>query len=81
MDLHTRMIKITSVLNYSDSALSSREIAEKYIQIPTSSDSLTTGSILNVMAILGHVKKIGSQKGKTTKYKYQRTGNNMIVLE
>lgn len=81
MDLHSRMKGIVEVMNKTDGELNSRQIAAQYIKCPTSSDALTTGTILNVMANLGLVVKKSYWAGKSARYTFRRKGNNLIVME
>jgi Fe2+ or Zn2+ uptake regulation protein len=80
MDLQTRMKHIVTILNGVDYEMTSAEIARRYVGQYTSSDVLTTGSILNVMTHLGLVKKISFWAGKSERYRFKRTGNNLITL-
>jgi hypothetical protein len=81
MDLHSRMKCIVDVINKTDEELNSRQIASKYITMPTASDALTTGTILNVMSNLGLVIKKSYWAGKSARYTFRRKGNNLIVME
>jgi hypothetical protein len=66
---------IIEILNVNALALTSREIAERYIYSPTESDRLVTGTILNVLTLAGIVKKfteMGS-KHKTNRYVLDRS--------
>lgn len=82
MNLTERMKGIISVLNECDNEeLNSRQIAARYIKMPTPSDALTTGTILSVMANLGLVTKKSFWTGKSVRYTFRRKGNNLIVME
>lgn len=60
-----------NVLNFSTKELSATEIAELYFSNPSVSDALTTGSILNVLALAGIVTRVDSSKGKSKRVKYK----------
>lgn len=78
MDLQTRMNHIIKVLNSSNQELTAKDVVSMYIFEFTTSDILTTGTILNVMYHLDLVKKISYRKGKSIRYRFRRLGNNLI---
>jgi hypothetical protein len=60
-----RFKKIVLVMRSAQHAvLTSKEVAKTYMQNPTSSDSLSTGTILNVMALLGYVVRKERPRGQ-----------------
>lgn len=55
--MEVRYNSIMGVLDLQNELLSSRDITEKYIKNPTSSDVLVTTTILNVLSCTGMVFK------------------------
>lgn len=77
---HGRVVGIVKVLNGTDEALTARDICRMYQNDPRESDYLTTNSILNVMASLGLVKKVGYDAGKSMRFTYQRPVGTKLPL-
>lgn len=69
--MNQRYPEIMKVLQESTEPLSSTEIANLYITNPNSSDGLVTGSILNVLALAGIVKKNTYVKGNSKRNSYE----------
>lgn len=64
MTLDERTNKTMDVLAQAFEPLTARQIAEKYMQNPTASDALTTGTICNVLAAAGMVRKSTKPRGR-----------------
>jgi len=81
--LQERMVKVVKALNETNEPLSAREIVEKFYNVTSYNDSnvLSVGQVLNVMSHLGLVRKITTYKGRSPRHKFQRKGNNLIVME
>lgn len=72
MKLEERIPKIVQVLNSMiDINITARSVAKFYMKEPTSSDILTTGTILNTMNLLGLVYRINVPKGKSVRVFYK----------
>lgn len=72
MNLETRLKHIADEMNYLEDgeSISSKELCKKYLKEPTSSDHLSTGQILSIMALLGLVNKHASYAGKRARYRF-----------
>ena len=83
MSLREKMIKVVKALNEANEPLSARQIVEKYYAVTSYNDSnvLSVGQILNVMFHLGLVRRDSTYVGKNARHKFQRKGNNLIVME
>jgi hypothetical protein len=75
--LEQRYEMIMQVMNSTRKFMTSRQIADSYINNPTTSDVLVTGSILNVLALANLVtKRQLNLPSKVTRYEYKLRGNN-----
>lgn len=72
MTLGNRLKSIRKILNSQEGRLTAREICNMYLTEVTTSDVLTTGTLLNVMSELELVKKSTYYKGKSPRYRYQK---------
>lgn len=73
--LSERFPEIMKILKNSTSPMSAHDIAKLYVSTPNSSDSLVTGTILNVLALAGVVQKTVFFKGKSNRSVYSLVGN------
>lgn len=74
MNLETRTLNTLRVVSASKKAMSAREIAEQYLENPTASDALTTGTICNILSVTGVLKRTEyfkkGTKSKRVKYEF-----------
>jgi Fe2+ or Zn2+ uptake regulation protein len=72
MTLGDRVQNIRKIVDGSKTDLSARDICNLYLTEVTTSDVLTTGTILNTMTELGLLKKTATYKGKSPRYRYEK---------
>lgn len=72
MTLEDRYSKIKRVLDESPEIwFSATEIAKHYMENPNSSDSLSTGTICNILSFAGVVERTEFYIGKSIRVKYK----------
>lgn len=72
MTLAARVQNIRNVIGEAETNLSARDICNIYLTNVTTSDVLTTGTILNTMTELGLLRKTATYKGKSPRYRYEK---------
>lgn len=74
ISMDRRFPEIMAILNTTAIPLTSREVAARYVVQPSESDKLVTGSVLNILALVGLVKKYtSSDKRRTNTYVLDRS--------